>query len=48
MINDMKQKIDPSQFGNQKGLSINHYLIQMMMKFKFLLIQTKVVLCLQH
>ena len=29
MISDMKAKIDPSQFGNQKGLSIQHYLIKM-------------------
>ena len=27
MISDMKDKIDPSQFANQKGISIQHYLI---------------------
>ena len=26
----MKQSIDPKQFGNQKNLSIQHYLVQMM------------------
>ena len=29
IIEDMKQKLDPSQFANQKGLSIQHYLIKM-------------------
>ena len=28
MISDMKVKMDPSQYANQKGLSINHYLIK--------------------
>ena len=28
----MKAKIDPSQFGNQKGLSIKHYLVKMLHK----------------
>ena len=28
MISDMKAKIDPSQYANQKGLSIQHYLIK--------------------
>ena len=28
MINDMKESIDPSQFANQKGLSIQHYLVK--------------------
>ena len=28
MIKDMKDKIDPSQFANQKGLSIQHYLVK--------------------
>ena len=28
IISDMKEKMDPSQFANQKGLSIQHYLIQ--------------------
>ena len=32
MIEDMKAKIDPSQFGNQKGLSIEHYLVKMIHK----------------
>ena len=27
MISDMKKNIDPSQFANQKGISIQHYLI---------------------
>ena len=26
----MDDKLDPSQFGNQKGVSIQHYLIQML------------------
>ena len=29
MISDMEKKFDPTQFGNQKGVSIQHYLIQM-------------------
>ena len=29
MIADMQEKMDPSQFGNQKGISIQHYLIMM-------------------
>ena len=29
VIRDMKKQIDPSQYANQKGLSINHYLIKM-------------------
>ena len=29
IISDMKGKMDPSQFANQKGLSIQHYLIKM-------------------
>ena len=29
MICDMKEKLDPTQFANQKGLSINHYLLKM-------------------
>ena len=31
MIEDMKKKIDPKQYGNQKGVSIQHYLIEMTM-----------------
>ena len=30
MISDMEAKLDPAQFGNQKGKSIQHYLIQML------------------
>ena len=30
MISDMESKSDPSQFGNQRGLSIQHYLISML------------------
>ena len=29
MISDMASKMDPAQFGNQRGMSIQHYLIQM-------------------
>ena len=29
MISDMEAKMDPAQFGNQKGVSIQHYLIKM-------------------
>ena len=29
LISDMSEKRDPSQFGNEKGVSVNHYLIQM-------------------
>jgi hypothetical protein len=29
IISDMEAKLDPGQFGNQKGISIQHYLIQM-------------------
>ena len=29
MISDMKLKTDPSQFGNERGTSIQHYLIKM-------------------
>ena len=29
IISDMEAKLDPAQFGNQKGISIQHYLIQM-------------------
>ena len=29
IIEDMNPKIDPSQFGNEKGLSIQHYLVKM-------------------
>ena len=30
MINDMKNSIDPSQFGNKKNTSINNYLLKML------------------
>ena len=30
IIQDMEPKMDPSQFGNVKGLSIQHYLVKMM------------------
>ena len=29
MISDMSQNIDPSQFGNEKGLGIEHFLVKM-------------------
>ena len=29
MISDMEAKMDPSQYGNQRGISIQHYLIKM-------------------
>ena len=29
LIDDMKQKLDSSQYANQKGLSINHYLVKL-------------------
>ena len=29
IISDMRLKLDPSQYGNQKGISIQHYLINM-------------------
>ena len=30
MISDMEDKMDPAQYGNQKGISIQHYLIKML------------------
>ena len=30
MFSDLKEKLDPSQFANQKGIGINHYLINML------------------
>ena len=30
IISDMEAKLDPSQFGNQKGISVEHYLIKML------------------
>ena len=32
MIKDMKKQIDPSQYANQEGLSINHYLVKVLDK----------------
>ena len=32
IISDMKKKLDPSQYANQKGLSINHYLVKLIDK----------------
>ena len=29
MLTDMKQTRDQSQYGNEKGVSVNHYLIKM-------------------
>ena len=31
-ISDMKKKLDPSQYGNQKGISIQHYLVKLVDK----------------
>ena len=28
IISDMKKKMDPAQFGNRKGVSIQHYLVK--------------------
>ena len=28
MLDDMKEKLDKSQYGNKKGVSIQHYLIK--------------------
>ena len=32
IISDMRSKMDPSQYGNQHGLSIQHYLVNMVNK----------------
>ena len=32
MVSDMEAKMDPAQYGNQKGVNIQHYLIQMIHK----------------
>ena len=32
MIADMEPKMDPAQYGNSKGISIQHYLIKMVHK----------------
>ena len=29
MISDMEEKMDPSEYGNHRGISIQHYLIKM-------------------
>ena len=31
-IEDMKFKLDPAQYGNQKGISIQHYLVKFLDK----------------
>ena len=30
IVNDMKSQMDPAQFGNRKGVSIQHYLVKML------------------
>ena len=30
MISDMKEKLDPTQYANQRGVSMQHYLIKML------------------
>ena len=30
IVNDMKDQMDPAQFGNRKGVSIQHYLVKML------------------
>ena len=30
IINDMQEKLDPAQYGNQKGVGIQHYLVKML------------------
>ena len=37
IISDLEPKLDPAQFGNQKGLSITHYLIKMINRILTLL-----------
>ena len=37
IVKDLESQLDPSQFGNQKGLSITHYLIKMLNKILTLL-----------
>ena len=32
MVSDMKQKMDQSQYGNNKGISVQHYLVKMLHK----------------
>ena len=38
LISDMAPSIDPSQFGNEKGLSIQHYLMKMINKILTILV----------
>ena len=33
ICSDIQENIDPSQYGNQKSLSIQHYLVNMIHKF---------------
>ena len=30
IISDMESSLDPAQFGNQEGISVQHYLVQML------------------
>ena len=30
IVSDMKNQMDPTQFGNRKGVSIQHYLVKML------------------
>ena len=30
IVSDMKDNMDPTQFGNKKGVSIQHYLVKML------------------
>jgi hypothetical protein len=41
IISDMEAKLDPAQFGNQKGVSIQHYLIQMIHRILSILDNSK-------
>ena len=40
MISDMRPTSDPSQYGNEKGISTQHYLINMIDRFSPVLTQT--------
>ena len=42
MISDMKESLDPAQYGNQKGISIQHYLINMIHRILSILDNNKV------
>ena len=46
IISDMKMKLDPSQYANQKGLSINHYLIKLIDKILLQGVSKKMLQCL--